>query len=266
MMVGESEDGPFSVPIFLADPFGTKLIYWSSFYFPADFAPVDYRYHDSADVTAMPSRQFIRLECLLDALHEKSQGAVRVDLFLKELLTHYEVKEAAFINPEVCSIPVVEAAQKHGIFVARVASYGRTLSVSISRRIGASSVKINDIHFRPKPDGTIGPGGFHEWDRFGINRLFWELFKTLKIERPYDLFPPQSLELLLSHFEWSKLARMTNREARQARISLVRLHPALWDQPKDLATLLKKDELYSEDTGISQIVKFLPGLIKEADE
>ena len=57
---------------------------------------------------------------------------------------------------------------------------------------------------------------------------------------------------------------MTPKEASAARVQFLVEHPELSDKPKELAEALKADGLYSENTSIRQICKFLPGLLKKA--
>jgi hypothetical protein len=52
-------------------------------------------------------------------------------------------------------------------------------------------------------------------------------------------------------------------EIREMRIELIKSARHLWESPKDLAALLQKEGLYSQNTSIHQVVKFLPSLITE---
>jgi hypothetical protein len=59
---------------------------------------------------------------------------------------------------------------------------------------------------------------------------------------------------------------MTTSEARSARLAFIAEHPELHHAPKDLANALKAGGLYSADTTVSQIVKFIKNVLSKGVE
>ena len=149
-------------------------------------------------------------------------------------------------------------------------SYGTILTVDIAWSFmddypGWQDNASGHVVFRPRC-GKLNDGKWsrHHW-RERIEDHFYNRFEAVAPDKPIECFrSEEDLENLLSHFEWMPTTRHSAQEIREMRIELIRSAPHLWDSPKDLAAFLQKEGLYSRNTGIHQVVKFLPSLMTEA--
>lgn len=159
-----------------------------------------------------------------------------------------------------------------GFRILDVHPYGRRLLVEIGwlfpqdRQAEAPQawLWVCGIEFRPKPDGTLNAGKWQLPGESHEGSLLYPSLRTMAPSDPVTILPEATQRRLLGAFEWTPLVRMTGAEARRARVEFVRSHAELIETPKDLATALKGAGLYSPDTTLHQIVKFLPSLVQEA--
>jgi hypothetical protein len=99
----------------------------------------------------------------------------------------------------------------------------------------------------------------------GIEDHFSGRFEVVAPDKPIECFrSEEDIVALLSHFEWTPTTRHTALEIWEMRIAMAKSAAHLWDSPRELAVLLHQEWLYSQNTGIHQIVKFLPSLVQEA--
>ena len=123
---------------------------------------------------------------------------------------------------------------------------------------------VSWMDFRPTPDGTLGKGVWTKpWDTTVENELHQLFHSRFKYE-PIAILTHEGKNRLLTEFQWTPLARMTNKEARIARTTFIREHPELKVDHRRLAEALRNAGLYAESTTIFQVMKFLPSLISES--
>lgn len=94
-----------------------------------------------------------------------------------------------------------------------------------------------------------------------------ESWLTLPNSQPATAFKAEITEkgfFLLDCFKWTRLARMTNKEARAARVEFARSHPDLLDTPRELALALRQAQLYAEATSVRDVLKHLDAIIAAA--
>src|SRR5688572_13757954 len=151
-----------------------------------------------------------------------------------------------------------------GYEVLDIMTYGRTVTIELfwvfpqerakNKNADKAALSSSMIEFRPKPDRTLGPGKWKPPLPGTVNALLYKFLRGRCGDDPVHLLSPFGCETALSMFEWTPLTLMTPRQARQARIDFARKHPDLLDKPRDLATALRKAQLYSRHTEINTIV------------
>jgi hypothetical protein len=211
---------------------------------------------------------FIPVESMLVALYKQFQVYRPIMDVLSDLREMIDFPKSKRLERE----PLVAVAHDRGFVTSGIMSYGRRVFVDIdwippqdrSPNSRGMRVATAGIDFRPLPDGSLGRG---KWcrpkDFFARALLFGELRGSIRRD-PIELFTEAGQREILSHFEWTPLARMTNKEARAARVNFIRAHPELHDDLEILALELQYSGLYAESTTASQIRKSLPILISEA--
>jgi hypothetical protein len=83
---------------------------------------------------------------------------------------------------------------------------------------------------------------------------------------PLNLLSEEGQRIILDGFKWTALARMSNKEGRQARVSFAKKHPELLESPKELALAMRKAQLYSETTSMGNILDHLDSIIAAAKD
>jgi len=211
---------------------------------------------------------FVPMESLLVGVYEHFNVCRSVFSVFGDLRDLVEFSEGRIPPKE----PLIPAAADIGFEVSKIESDHRSLCVDVDwfppqdrgrteRRLVISSAAID---FRPLPDGTLGRGKWYA-PREGFARVLTcrELRKIVPGD-PIDLFTKTGKAELLNQFEWTPLARMTNKQARAARLQFVREHPDLTHDPRQLAEAMQKAGFYSDLTTLWQITKFVPSLLAEA--
>ncbi len=178
-----------------------------------------------------------------------------------------------FAGGRTCQLqPLVPAAATLGFAVGRIESFGRRLLVDMywippqdrGQTMRKLPISATAVDFRPRPEGTLDKGKWVEpKDCFARTLLTAELRKVVPGD-PISLFTEAGQAELLSHFEWTALARMTHKQARAARVRFVGEHPEIAEDVRKMAEALQKAGLYSEMTTVWSIAKLLPALIAEA--
>lgn len=214
----------------------------------------------------------VRAECLLYELNRLSGGRIHLLEFLGDLNASTGVTDNSFIDPKTIGIELVPVLRDSGHFVSCVISHERELTVYFSRRIGtefeknknSSHMIVEQITYRPTPSRRLNKARRHEWNHFNLSHALWEDLKAMNLEDATAFFTPQGEQQLLSFFKWTKLSLMTNPEARKARVAYLQEKHTPDDSAMEIAQSLKNAELYSRNTSLSQIKKYLPKLLSEA--
>jgi hypothetical protein len=120
------------------------------------------------------------------------------------------------------------------------------------------------VDFRPRPNRTLDRGKWIGARKHSAEELLFSRLRSLCAGTPVDVFTEETKARMLAEFDWTPLALMTHKQARNARIEFVRANAALTMDAMQLAHALKSAKLYSEDTSLSQIRRFLPSLLKAA--
>jgi hypothetical protein len=79
-----------------------------------------------------------------------------------------------------------------------------------------------------------------------------------------NLLSEEGKKIVLNAFKWTPLARMGNKEARQARVEFAKKHPKLLETPRQLALAMRQAGLYSETTSTGNILDHLGPIIAAA--
>lgn len=154
-----------------------------------------------------------------------------------------------------------------GYSVESVSAYGRRLLVDFEWTAPAPldrrglTVQAGGVDFRPRADKSLGVGKWITLRPHYVEQLIFDDLRELAKGVPLDVFSAVGHDTLLSQFDWTPLALMTAKQARIARIEFVRNHSELVSDPRALAKALKEAGLYSDDTSVSQICRFLPSLL-----
>jgi len=167
---------------------------------------------------------------------------------------------------------LVEALETEGFELSLDSSYGRTVTgaacwVPPPERNNSEpgGILACFVEFRPRPDGTLGKGTWKEPRPEGISsQLCRELQQRVR-GTPIEMLTAVGRQKLLAMFDWTPLARMTAKQAREARLRFIRAHPELKANARALAEALRNAELYAESTTVHQVMKFLPSLLSESE-
>lgn len=215
---------------------------------------------------------FVRLEMLLVALYAESQVARPVHDFLSEFRASLPLNKSSLFPSHRPRIAFKPEATQLGFYLNDLFSYGRTISVSVAWYCPQDRKNVEEapywsagvLDFRPRPDGTLNPG---KWIEPVPGHLIWLHNRILRKSfpgTPLDLLSDEGEEIVLGGFKWSPLARMTGPEAKKARLEFARTHPQLHDDPRALAQAMRKAQLYSEGTSLTNILKHLGPIITAA--
>ncbi len=219
------------------------------------------------------------------AVQTQTDPLVPLEAFLVGLYGEYRVLRSVFAvftelremvefsGGGTCQFqPLVRAAATLGFAVSSIDSYGRRLFVDVDwippqdrgqtpRKLSIDSTAVD---FRPRPEGALDKGKWVEpKDCFARVLLTAELRKVVPSD-PISLFTEAGKAELLSHFEWTPLARMTNKQARAARVRFVGEHPEMAEDMRKMAEAMQKAGLYSDMSTVWSIAKLVPALIAEA--
>lgn len=248
---------------------------FSDFYFPEpeDGWPVEFTFHWIHDKPTQYGR-FVAVSPLLVEIFNQLLPATAMDEFLRDFRANIPVsrdKLASFRDLSPGEVNLTDNLAKQGFVVSSVDCFGVSLNVDIAWAFadnisGWKHITAGYIEFRPRcgklNDGKWGGLRWHEC----IESHYFKRFAAIAPAKPIECLQGQEdIENLLKHFEWTKTTLHTETELRRMRIEAIGDAPELWSQPKQLAEFLKSRELYSVQTSVSQIMKFLPGLLKQAE-
>jgi hypothetical protein len=226
------------------------------------------------------------IECFAFQVKDLAEGPyITLSAFLSELYTFYpdsrsivgclvDLSDSLSLPPqfsaanESAKFALRPPLPQEGFAVSSVLPYGRRIFVDFSwTPPGVNNgliIAAGGVEFRPQPDKTLGHGTWYKLRTHATERLIFEHLRRLGNGLPVDVFTADGRSAVLNEFEWTPLALMTAKEAREARVQFVRSHPELLRDNKALAKAMKNEQLYSDDTSVSQIARFLPGLLKAA--
>ena len=216
--------------------------------------------------------ELVCISPLLRAIYTDFDLVGQIEDFLREFRSSIWISsnnEPGLPYEPVHEIGLIPELADQGFSVAEVRSYGVTLNVDIvwsfrDEYPGWQKILAGFIEFRPRC-GELRTGKWLplRW-RECIEDLFVNRFRSIAPEVPNDSFSPKDLDNILAHFEWMPTTLRSENELRALRIGLVRNSPQNWHDPHELARMLLSEELYSQNTSISQIVRGLPRLIQLA--
>jgi len=260
--------GSFRIPLFRKIcSYAPNQFLLSELLIHADDIPCDVQYLPFyAAVTNIG--KFIPLEATLADLFR----AFRVRRTMMSVLEDLTNTLCLGLNFNTISGCLVEPLEKEGFEFSIQHPYGRSVSGIICWIPPANrksqkhdGILCSWIEFRPRPDGSLGGGTWKEpWNESVSNQLYHELRKRVR-GKPCQTLTQFGAEKLLSTFEWTPLARMTVKQARQARVEFIRNHSDLKADFRALALALRDAKLYAESTTVHQVMKFLPSLITESE-
>jgi hypothetical protein len=259
------------IPIFRkVRPWGTDQIDIDDLVLHEDSLCFDINYwpHHTVQTSA---GKFFPLTSLICALYETLNPPRAVTSLLADFREHFEFSGTYSRREPEGRTFVCERLAQLGFELTHAFSHGR----SVLAHLGWSFPQDRDstksggvIHacyfeFRPQPDGTLNLGKWPRPEQIGLPYHLVKIANRCVADHPIRAFSKTGLAFILSNFEWTPLARMTPKEARTARIQFIRKNSSLISDPRKLAEALRSAGLYSENTSISQIQKFLLGLIDE---
>jgi hypothetical protein len=267
------DDLLFELPIFkdVAHVDGAQATF-SDFYFPEpeNGWPVEFIFRWIHDKPT-PYGRFVSISPLLVAIYNTLKPVTPMESFLRDFRTNIPVpsngiNDWRLLPPD--EIKLTDKLAELGFVVSSVDSYGVSLNVDIAWSFqddtsAWKNVTAGYIEFRPRC-GKVNDGKWigQRWQEC-IENHFFKRFAAVAPAKPIQCFRgPEDIENLLKHFEWTNTTRHSEAKLRQMRIEAIRNSPELWSQPRQLAELLKREDLYSRNTSTSQIVKFLPGLLE----
>lgn len=245
---------------------------FSDFYFPEpeNGWPVDFTFRGIHDKDTFYSR-FVSISPLLVAIYNTLKPVTPMEGFLRDFRANIPVPcngvaDWRSLPPD--EIKLTDNLAELGFVVASVDSYGVSLNVDIAWSFhddnpGWKNVTAGYIEFRPRC-GKLNDGKWigQRWQEC-IESHFFKRFAAVAPAKPIQcLRGSEDIENLLKHFEWTTTTRHSEATLRQMRLEAIQKNPELWSEPKQLAETLKLEDLYSRNTSTSQIVKFLPGLLK----
>ena len=246
---------------------------FKDFYFPEPEIgwPVEFTYRGLHE-KCTSSRKLVSISPFLMEVFRTLKPGMRLEDFLRDFRALIPISanhDPGWLYEPTCVVELTEALTSEGFTVAGIMSYGTSLKVDIAWCFrddyqGWQRIDAGRMEFRPR-SGRLNDG---KW-----NRLIWREciedhfdshFEAIAPKKPIECFRTENdIQNLLSHFEWTPTTRNSEQEIREMRVELVKSARHLWESPKDLAALLKKEGLYSQSTSLHQIMKFLPSLMKE---
>lgn len=268
-IVGTTQEGEFEIALLK----GSLIIQssWPNFYVSMDVLPIDIKYAEHQLVYSRVG-ELVELTALLYAINSVSSENANIHDFLFRMLNEFKIKCFDSCNVDPLSIALIPELVELGFGVDCVISTERIMHVYLAKWDSHDMIEKNislrigvvKMEFKPTPTKKLNCGKWHEPRDYSVCSILLEVLKSYGINDPADCFIQSGKKELLTHFKWSKLAMMTNKEARSARIGFIQDNLYLASDIKSLAEALKNAELYSPNTSMSQIRKFLPGLLDEA--
>lgn len=247
---------------------------FDDFYFPEPRHgwPVDFKYRWVHE-RQTHSDLLVGISPVLKEVFRTLKPAITLEDFLREFRSLIPVstnREPGWLHKPNGVVNLTDKLSADGYTVAGIMCYGTRLTVDIAWSFGDDyqgwqNIAAAHMDFRPRC-GELNDG---KWSRHGwrerIEDHFYNRFEAIAPGKPIECFrSEEDIHNLLSHFEWTPTTRHNAHQIREMRVELIKSASHLWESPRDLAALLQKEELYSQNTSVHQIVKFLPSLVKEA--
>lgn len=240
---------------------------FGSYFFRGEDAPFNFRYLPR-DALKTKSGTFVELERMIVALYE-GQVARPLTEFLSEFRGALPLEKSRYDDPlPIFTAPIAEL----GFNLRHLTAYGRTITVGVgwfcpqdrTHIESAPSFPSGALELRPRPDGTLSEGRWLEPMPGHMNSMLRSILLKAVGGPPLQAISEEGKTRLLSSFTWTKLAKMSRKEARRARVDFAKSNPALLEKPEELARALRQAELYTSSTPLSYIVRQLATIIPEA--
>lgn len=214
---------------------------------------------------------YITLSAFLAEMYQLHDGLTPIKRMFVDLAEALPFKDACRreINSE--AYPLINEVETAGYAISSVMPYGRRIFVDFCWRVPTAVAQENprliglgSAAFRPRPDKRLDTGKWMPFRKHFVESLLWSELRGFGEGKPLVVLAEVTQVRILSEFDWTPLALMTSKQAREARIQFVRANRQLISDTKLLARALKQAHLYSDDTSVSQIRKFLPSLLMAA--
>lgn len=214
---------------------------------------------------------YIMLTAFLAALYRRYKTLSPIKRFFVDFAEQLPFGDSQCRLEDASAYPLRAEIAKQGYVISSVVPYGRRIFVDFAWRLSPKTCpNINSFlfagiaNFRPQPDQTLDRGKWIPPRKHFVQNLLFSELRTLSETMPANLLSEEAELKMLAEFEWTPLALMTQKQARNSRIEFVKANAELAKNPKELAKALQAAKLYSQDTSLSQIRKFLPSLLKAA--
>ena len=215
---------------------------------------------------------YIAVSAFLAGLYKRFSGLRPVEELLADFYDRLPVADTTINSKAASEYPLKANVHAAGYRVSYVFPDGRYIRVGVdwvfpqatATQSHAGHLSVGNLMFRPTPDRTLGNGRWLPKREQFVERLLCDRLARLVGNIPAKMFDEDAKCRMLDGFDWTPLAQMTNQQARLARIDFIRKHPELVNDTKALARELKDAGLYSRETSVHQIRKFLASLISAA--
>jgi hypothetical protein len=215
---------------------------------------------------------FVGLESLIVALYQERQVARPLERFLSEFRDCLPLEKAAIFSDAKPKAGFKPGLTELGFYLLDMFSYGRRLTASVGWYCPQDRANLEHapffsagaLEFRPRPDGTLDAGKWLEPAPGHLISLLRDLMRKASPGAPLGLLSEEGKRMILDAFKWTPLARMTNKDARQARVEFAKKHPELLENPKQLAQAMRQAQLYAETTSLRNILGHLDSIIHAA--
>jgi len=215
---------------------------------------------------------FVGLDSLIVALYRDRQVARPLVGFLSEFRDSLPLEKTPLLPIAKPRAAFKPALTELGFYLMDLFSYGRRVSASAGWYCPQDRKNIETapcfcagaLEFRPRPDGTLDAGKWLEPVPGHLISLLRDILRKASPGAPLNLLSEEGKRIVLDAFKWTPLARMSNQEARKARIEFAKQHPELLEKPKELALAMQRAQLYSEITSLRNILDHLDSIILAA--
>lgn len=225
---------------------------------------------ESMTVTT-PAGKFVPLCCLVYGIYSNFDVGLGIAEFLQDICRTLRINSTQRPN-HICRPEITSTLMRSlGFAVTDIMPYGRRVIVTLSWKFSPEGngtgneiyEHVVSLEFRPTPERTLRAAKWNFGGGLMFTGLLCELAQKHCESNPMQILSAEGIAAVLDAFEWTPLARMTQSQAKQARIEFIRNNDELVGDLQKLALALKAEGLYSPNTTPSQIVKSLPKLIVE---
>jgi len=215
---------------------------------------------------------FVGLESLIVALYQDRQVARPLVEFLGEFRDSLALEKTALFPNSRPRTGFKPRLTELGFYLVDLFSYGRRLTASVGWYCRQDRTNIENapffsagaLEFHPRHDGTLDPGKWLEPVPGHLISLLRDILRKECPGEPLNLLSEEGRRIVLEAFKWTPLARMSNKEARKARVEFAKRHPELLEKPKELALAMREAQLYSETTSLRSILGHLDSIVLAA--